>query len=157
MRSRRRAVHTTGGVQSFATSFTFEVLRFLMGDQELQILKVSLAWEVLAKDNNPINHNQSRQGLRTVVAPRPGQKLFNVRVSALLLAHCCDLLLFGLLSRYLIDSSLGNRVFAQSAAEKSSSVDVWNWRMELKQVAQLTALPKCSTSRCARQPAARLR
>ena len=43
-----RGVHTTGGVQSLSASVAFEVLRFLMGDKQLQILEVSLAYNLVS-------------------------------------------------------------------------------------------------------------
>ena len=36
-------VHTSGGIQSLAASVALEVFRLLMGDEELQIFKVSFA------------------------------------------------------------------------------------------------------------------
>jgi hypothetical protein len=56
---------TSRGVKSPATSFTFEVLRLLMVDEYFLVIKIPLA----------------------VIAPRPAENLFNIRVAALLLAH----------------------------------------------------------------------
>lgn len=56
---------TSSRIESSTTSFAFEVLRLLMRDENLEIVKVSL----------------------TVITPRSREDLFRVRVGALLLAH----------------------------------------------------------------------
>lgn len=56
---------TSCSVQSSPTSFTLEVLRFLMVDQDFLVIEITLA----------------------VVAPWPAQDLFHIRLSTLLLAH----------------------------------------------------------------------
>ena len=57
---------TSCGAEPATASFAFEVLGFLVVDQDLEIIKVSLA----------------------VVTPGTGEDLLDVRVIALLLRHC---------------------------------------------------------------------
>ena len=64
--------HTSSGIQSSTTPLAFEVLRLLMVNQDLQVVKVSLA----------------------IVAPGSGQNLLNVGMFALVLDHCCWFLTF---------------------------------------------------------------
>lgn len=60
---------TSSGVQSATTSFTFEVLSFLVGYQNLQVIEIAL----------------------TVIAPGSGKELLDVWMTALLLSyHCID-------------------------------------------------------------------
>lgn len=56
---------TSRGIKPPATSVAFEVFRFLVGNQELQVLEISFA----------------------VVAPWSRQELFHVRLLSLLLSH----------------------------------------------------------------------
>jgi len=56
---------TTGGIQPPTTSFAFEVFRFLMIDEDFEIVEVSFA----------------------VITPRPRQNLLDVGMMALLLGH----------------------------------------------------------------------
>ena len=56
---------TSRRVQSTAASVALEVFGFLMGDENLQIIKVTLA----------------------VVAPRPGEDLLDVGILSLAFAH----------------------------------------------------------------------
>ncbi len=45
-----RRVRTSGRVQSLAASVALEVFRLLVGDEELQILKVSFAYSRVSQD-----------------------------------------------------------------------------------------------------------
>lgn len=47
---RSAGVHTSGGVQSLATSVALEVFCLLMGDEKFQVLKVSLACDRVSWD-----------------------------------------------------------------------------------------------------------
>lgn len=59
---------TSCGIQSATTSFAFEMFSFLVRDEDLQVIEITL----------------------TIIAPWPSQQLLNIGMTALLLAHLTD-------------------------------------------------------------------
>lgn len=83
---------TSGSVESSSAAVAFEMLRFLVGNEKLEILKVALAYTSNPRVSNPIPAQfipgyQKGAGLQTVIAPGPREHLFDIGMAALLFAH----------------------------------------------------------------------
>ncbi len=76
---------TSCSVQPATASFAFEVFSLLMGDENLQVIEITLTCDTLAYSRSEMD-----SGKHTVVTPGSGEQFLDVWVIALLLTDHYD-------------------------------------------------------------------
>jgi len=83
--TRDQSAHTSSSVESAATSFTFEMLSFLMGNENLQVIEITLTCE--EGQPNSIRRGLGMESPRTVITPGASEEFLDVGMTALLLSY----------------------------------------------------------------------